>query len=498
MRGMTRQRRFPFAAFAIALAVTAGAAGFDSPASAQTPPGLAVNERGEIVAVWEVDPPEIAACSGLLIPWIFGDDLESGSTCAWSARAGSDEDCTVCGDGVVSAADGEECDDGNLDPTDGCTDSCQYARCGDGILWSGFEACDQLGVPSATCDSDCTEPECGDLLVNLGNGEQCDDGNADENDACASCQVAFCGDGHLWSGREVCDPAIDPDTCYGDCTQSACGDGTVVAAAGEVCDDGNVVTESQCPYGTVFCTTCNASCSAQVQLLGPYCGDGILTSPETCDDSNTVNESRCAYGVPSCEVCSSSCTLVPRTGDLCGDGVANFPFEDCDDGNSLACGTCSANCRSPQPPLAATGMLVVPAGIALLDGETFVLQDSLGAFSVFEFDRTGNGVSPGAVAVNVTGTPSASQVRDACIGAVSGAPGLSIDASVGGPQIVALVQQIPSSAGNVAIQELVSNTGFVALGMSGGQAGNCAGGAGCISGSDCQSGLCTSGVCGGP
>ena len=36
-----------------------------------------------------------------------------------------------CGDGVVS--DGEQCDDGNRTNTDGCTNECIDATCGDGI-----------------------------------------------------------------------------------------------------------------------------------------------------------------------------------------------------------------------------------------------------------------------------------------------------------------------------------------------------------------------------
>ncbi|MBK8264740.1 MAG: hypothetical protein IPK80_25800 [Nannocystis sp.] len=36
-----------------------------------------------------------------------------------------------CGDGEVSAF--EECDDGNADNTDMCTDACTNAPCGDGV-----------------------------------------------------------------------------------------------------------------------------------------------------------------------------------------------------------------------------------------------------------------------------------------------------------------------------------------------------------------------------
>ena len=45
----------------------------------------------------------------------------------------------VCGDGVVNV--GESCDDGNTDDTDGCLTSCDFARCGDGVVWRDRELC---------------------------------------------------------------------------------------------------------------------------------------------------------------------------------------------------------------------------------------------------------------------------------------------------------------------------------------------------------------------
>lgn len=76
-----------------------------------------------------------------------------------------DEDCDgsvneegancVCGDGYVSA--GEGCDDSNLDPTDLCTDVCQPAACGDGILQPlTGEGCDDGGLD----DGDPCSPTC--------------------------------------------------------------------------------------------------------------------------------------------------------------------------------------------------------------------------------------------------------------------------------------------------------------------------------------------------
>ncbi len=64
-----------------------------------------------------------------------------------------------CGDGIDNDP-AEECDDGNLVNTDGCTTACLVARCGDGLLYS------VAGVP-----------------------EECDDGNAVSGDGCTDCRI---------------------------------------------------------------------------------------------------------------------------------------------------------------------------------------------------------------------------------------------------------------------------------------------------------------------
>ncbi|RMD51147.1 DUF4215 domain-containing protein [Candidatus Parcubacteria bacterium] len=80
----------------------------------------------------------------------------------------------ACGNGVVDSDYGEECDDGNSDNTDSCTNDCKLAVCGDGYVQpSNDEECDDAGE-SATCDSDCTAVECGDETTNTTAGEDCD------------------------------------------------------------------------------------------------------------------------------------------------------------------------------------------------------------------------------------------------------------------------------------------------------------------------------------
>jgi cysteine-rich repeat protein len=130
-------------------------------------------------------------------------------------------DGAICGDGVTET--GETCDDGNTNPHDDCTNSCQATACGDSIVkvtGADAEQCDSGGNNSPTCDSNCTVASCGDAHVNSASGEQCDSGG---NDA----------------------------TCDDDCTAVVCGDGRVNPVAGEECDDGNFVDNGN---------GCSASC----------------------------------------------------------------------------------------------------------------------------------------------------------------------------------------------------------------------------------------------
>nr|Q03637.1 RecName: Full=Acetylcholinesterase collagenic tail peptide; AltName: Full=AChE Q subunit; Flags: Precursor [Torpedo marmorata]CAA42009.1 acetylcholinesterase collagenic tail peptide [Torpedo marmorata] len=46
---------------------------------------------------------------------------------------------------------------------------------------------------------------CGDEIVQVENGEECDDGNRIVTDSCINCKQAYCGDGYLQSGLEECD-----------------------------------------------------------------------------------------------------------------------------------------------------------------------------------------------------------------------------------------------------------------------------------------------------
>ncbi len=214
---------------------------------------------------------------------------------------------------------------------------------------------------------------CGDGTIDRDEGELCDDGNAQSGDGCsADCRSdETCGNGIKDTARnEVCDDGntvtetecpygmMSCIRCNASCSHEMvlsgpyCGDNTL--SDSEACDDGNTVTETQCPYGTSLCTRCDAICSESLNLMGPYCGDGTQDSEEACDDGNTITETECPYSTPSCTRCDATCSaMLSLNGPYCGDGIANGA-EVCDDGNTVTetqcsygtatCSACSAAC----------------------------------------------------------------------------------------------------------------------------------------------------------
>ena len=250
---------------------------------------------------------------------------------------------TSCGDGVVQA--GEACDDGNLSDTDACLTSCIEARCGDGVV-SAVEACDDGNADDTdACTRTCEPAACGDGIRQA--GEACDDGNGDETDGCtAACALASCGDGVLQSGEECDDGNLDDtDACLSTCVAAACGDRVV--GPGEACDDGNASDHDACTtaceaavcgdgrvhMGVEACDDGNPDdadgCTTDCALAS--CGDGIVGPGEVCDDGNASEA----------DACLNTC-LASR----CGDGVVEIGVEDCDDGDVDDTDGCLSTCEA--------------------------------------------------------------------------------------------------------------------------------------------------------
>ncbi len=295
---------------------------------------------------------------------------------------GCNPDCqggTGCGDGAIDR-DGsgnalEECDDGNVDNQDDCTNLCNLNTCGDGIVQTSgarVEDCDpsvNFGE-TATCNLDCSTCDaavcptfamCGDGKINNAAGEECDDAllNGDDRDCTASCRVNVCGDTHANtigpSHIEQCDDGFSTtiDNCSNQCTMPTCGNG--VREGTEACDDFNLVNGDGCSSLCVYercgdgiindgeacdgtgtasvmgtpgeTATCNIDCTRST----PMCGDGKVnkTAGEECDDQN-LNDAN--------DTCRNNCKL-----NICGDGQKS-PSEGCDDGNQINTDACNNDC----------------------------------------------------------------------------------------------------------------------------------------------------------
>ena len=234
------------------------------------------------------------------------DDAENGTLCP--------QDCPArCGDG--------RCD---IDEKDACPRDCAGTTCvcGDGTCGLGEDDTPCPNEDLASCPDDCKGAICGNNQVDL--GEECDDGNVANSDACTSqCKHNVCGDGAHWPAEEACDDGntVDTDACTNACELAVCGDGVVRDdAEPEACDDGNAVDTDAC---TNACTLA-------------VCGDGVVRDddqPEACDDGNADNTDACLD------------TCAPAS---CGDGFTHAGVEECDDGNAVDTDACSDECERPR------------------------------------------------------------------------------------------------------------------------------------------------------
>ncbi len=296
----------------------------------------------------------------------------------------------VCGGTNPAVSPGQQCnngDAGNCDPTTSdcynkCTTSCTLGpRCGDGIVQSAHEQCDNgkntdgyAATGSNACAPGCTlPPNCGDGKVQLNYGEACDNGSANSDTAYGGCTTTcelgpYCGDGKVNGDAdhpEACDDGINDgtyNTCGVGCTPPPrCGDGIVQTDWGEQCEptssddpnctqdcklpgacgDGVVQSQlgEQCDYGASQNTGayggCNSNCT-----LAPYCGDGVTQSPpEECDLG--------AQNSPLDNPVYGGCLVTCKLGPHCGDGIISGP-EQCDDGTgpSADAGTTSTSTNS--------------------------------------------------------------------------------------------------------------------------------------------------------
>lgn len=287
-----------------------------------------------------------------------------------------------CGDQRKDEANGENCDDGELNGSyNHCKDDCSGIgeHCGDNVV-NGDEECDNgtgengngkvtdcaYGEESCkVCTSECKETDgntsyCGDGVTDGDNGEECDKANDPYCSDDCKAKTGSCGDGTK-QNNEACDDGntIDGDYCSADCQTitGSCGDGT--KQINETCDD----EDNNGKYKPTYPPYCNGDCNG----YGGWCNDGRIQRPdctgyencdqtddgtEQCDEGDNNGKINCEYGETSCTVCNSNCQIRDGETSYCGDGKHDPLHESCDKaepgyGQGEGIGAyCAFNCKS--------------------------------------------------------------------------------------------------------------------------------------------------------
>jgi len=206
--------------------------------------------------------------------------------------------------------------------------------CGDGVVQSQCELCDDGGANSDVtpdaCRTTCQSAACGDGVIDT--GETCDDGNRTSCDGCSeSCQIE---------------------------TGLGCGDGVPIAACGEPCDDGNAVAGDGCSPtctlervtgGGSSMTDCLTEWSVDNPTNDPLLDHGAFRRLQVCTDGDP----RCDFD-PTVGVCGFHLQVCANNTDIAG----------CVPGTRLS----SWLLRAPSASRAAKDPVVAAARDALLAG----------------------------------------------------------------------------------------------------------------------------------
>ncbi|NMC71903.1 MAG: hypothetical protein GYA57_17850 [Myxococcales bacterium] len=284
-------------------------------------------------------------------------------------------------------------------------DTVVFRRSGNHLEWTEFCADVEDGphdfewryVKNDTVDIGADAFWIDDVTLVPGRVEECDDGNASNEDAClADCRNAFCGDGFVRADTEECDGA-SPRTCWTPCRSLGfeecvgCRWSGLCEAPADVCngadDDCDGVTDEgfTCRAGaTESCTTTCGSIGSRVCSAG--CVWGACAPPaEVCNgadddcDGTTDETFACVQGstgacTTTCgstgtRVCSASCaweSCVPPAESCNGadddcDGACDDGFECC----ARSGATCATTCGSTGTRVCSTsctwGSCVPPA-----------------------------------------------------------------------------------------------------------------------------------------
>ncbi len=273
-----------------------------------------------------------AACGG-------GSSGSGGSTSSTTGSGGEGgEPPGDCGDGEVNGD--EECDDGNADDVDNCTNDCKIPTCGDGSVQSGEECDDGNFDDTDACVAGCSSAGCGDGLLQVG-VEDCDDGNQDNGDSCSSdCKAGQgCGNGAVEMGEECDDGnASNADACLTTCFEATCGDGYAQLGV-EECDDGNPDDGDFCTNDCKLNNPVSYGCPGIALGVGLNMDNGLTGDPTPAMDTaqgscGGLDAPEIVYAVTP----TDTGTLVVTMSGLEGsDPVLYARSTDCNGGMELGC-----------------------------------------------------------------------------------------------------------------------------------------------------------------
>lgn len=250
----------------------------------------------------------------------------------------------ICGDNVLTGP--EQCDDGNLRDADGCTHDC-FIEC------TSNAQCEEEG----TCVMGRCSGVCGDGLLDLLT-EQCDDGNKNNADSCSNlCRIncsnniqcptglctagrcsGICGDGTVDGPDELCDDGNlrDGDGCSATCDLEGC--------PADPCGLG----------GTAYCATLGQTCSADptssvcIKCNGP---DPVCKGNECQTAGNAfcalLNKSCVATTTGLCIDCrgGSSSSAVSRSSSSAVSSTVACPMDACAQGGDAFCASQGRSCE---------------------------------------------------------------------------------------------------------------------------------------------------------
>lgn len=182
-----------------------------------------------------------------------------------------------CGDTIVNANNGEQCDDGNQNNTDSCTNSCQRATPTCTLLLTPSAGSYPLNVLFSL------NMNAGSSLIHMNYGDGTTGTSVTGHTYTTGglfTPIAYIQNSSNTGLTAIC-PANTVITVVNGYTP-VCGNAIIDTGANEVCDLGTGNTTSCTPAYGQSCSYCSLTCQVGTGQ-GPYCGDNIKNGNEECD-----------------------------------------------------------------------------------------------------------------------------------------------------------------------------------------------------------------------